>query len=166
MVQRLNAMLEGLAGRSIAVLGLSFKPGTDDTRESPGLEIAVTLAGSGARVQVYDPVAVLPDTGGPPSAPVPLAPGLVRTPSMEEALQGSQAVVVATEWPEFVRADWGRLHRLMAEPYVVFDGRNCLDAATLIALGFRYVGVGRRVDRGSGESGALEEARAPRAAAR
>lgn len=166
VVQRLNAMLEGLAGRSIAVLGLSFKPGTDDTRESPGLEIAVTLAGSGARVQVYDPVAVLPDAGGPPSAPVPLAPGLVRTPSMEEALQGAQAVVVATEWPEFVQADWGRLHRLMAAPYVVFDGRNCLDAAPLIALGFRYVGVGRRVDRGSGESGALEEIRAPRAVAR
>ncbi len=152
VVHRLNTLLGGLAERSVAVLGLAFKPGTDDTRESPGLEIARTLAGYGAKVQVYDPVAVLPDSGGSPGFPVVLSPGLVRVASLEEAVRSAQAVVVATEWPEFVEADWERLYRLMAAPRVVFDGRNCLDAARLAAMGFRYVGVGRRVAPAFGDA--------------
>lgn len=158
VVHRLAAELGGLTGRRVAVLGLAFKPGTDDTRESPGLEIAEMLAGNGARVSVYDPMARLPAR---PAGEI--YPGVVRVPTLLEAVEMAGAVVVATEWPEFREADWAAIRRAMVGPYVVYDGRNCLGPEQMVRAGFRYIGVGRKpaaaigdnrwtpVPRGSGD---------------
>ncbi|WP_324715313.1 UDP-glucose/GDP-mannose dehydrogenase family protein [Carboxydochorda subterranea] len=142
VVQRLHEALGGLAGRSVAVLGLSFKPGTDDTRESPGVEIARMLAGAGAEVRAYDPVARLSQ-----EAEQVLGPGARRTATLAEAVAGAQAVVVATEWQEFREADWAAVRRAMERPWVIFDGRNCLDGEAMESLGFTYFAVGRQVGR-------------------
>ncbi|MBE3597553.1 MAG: nucleotide sugar dehydrogenase [Limnochordaceae bacterium] len=142
VVQRLHQALGGLAGRRVAVLGLSFKPGTDDTRESPGVEIARMLAGAGAVVRAYDPVARLSG-----DAEEVLGSGGERLATLEDAVAGAQAVVVATEWQEFREADWAALRGVMQSPWVVFDGRNCLDGEMLDSLGFTYLAVWRRAGK-------------------
>ncbi|QIA28189.1 UDP-glucose/GDP-mannose dehydrogenase family protein [Thermaerobacter sp. PB12/4term] len=125
-----------LAGVRVTVLGLAFKPRTDDVREAPALDLIPLLVEEGAEVRAADPQAV--------ERARPLLPAAVHlTPSALEALEGAQAVVLATEWDEFVRLDWEEAARRMAEPRLVFDGRNALDPERMAALGFRYRGVGR-----------------------
>ncbi|MBN2406017.1 MAG: UDP-glucose/GDP-mannose dehydrogenase family protein [Coriobacteriia bacterium] len=116
----------------IAVLGLAFKPDTDDVRESPALGIVPLLVGAGARVAIYDPIA----------ADTPLG-GAERTTTIWEALEGACAAVVVTEWAEVVNLDWSRAADLMLDDAIVFDGRNCLDPRTVQAAGMRYMAVGR-----------------------
>ncbi len=126
--------LDGLAGRRIGLLGLAFKPGTDDVRESPAIALASSLTGRGADVVAWDPVVRAPVAGLHPS--VALASGA------EEALRDADAAVVATAWPELRRLDWGALAALMARP-VVFDARNALaDLDWPEAVRYRRVGVG------------------------
>lgn len=124
--------LPDLHARRIAVLGLSFKPDTDDVRESPALDIVPLLIEEGAEVVVYDPIA----------AEVELAE-MTRTDTVWQALEGASAAIVATEWREFVDLDWSRAASVMAEDAVVFDGRNCLDPAAVRGAGLRYMAVGR-----------------------
>ncbi|EKP94094.1 UDP-glucose dehydrogenase family protein [Thermaerobacter subterraneus] len=132
----LREALGSLAGVRVAVLGLAFKPKTDDVREAPALDLIPLLVEEGAEVRAADPQAV--------ERARPLLPASVHlTPSALEALEGAQAVVLATEWDEFVRLDWEEAARRMAEPRLVFDGRNALDPERMMALGFRYRGVGR-----------------------
>lgn len=131
-VMALARTLPDLHERAVAVLGLSFKPHTDDVRESPAMDIVPLLAEEGCSVRVYDPVA----------APVTL-PGAERTGTVWEALDGASAAVVITEWEEFIDLDWARASEVMAAPAVVFDGRNCLDASAVEAAGLAYMGVGR-----------------------
>ena len=121
-----------LNGRRIAILGVAFKPNTDDVRESPALDIIPLLLEEGAEVAVYDPVAVLADIDG-----------VSRAASALEALDGAAAAVLVTEWPEFVDLDWGAVRAGMADPGIVFDGRNALDAAAVTAAGLVYMAVGR-----------------------
>jgi len=136
-VHKLKQLLGGLAGKQIALIGLSFKPGTDDVREAPSLDIAYFLCEEGARLRVYDPAAM--------ENARPLLPrGIVFAPDIYSATTGANAVILVTEWQRFLQADWEVIKQQMQEPYIVFDGRNALAQDELRALGFKYIGVGRR----------------------
>ena len=134
VVAKLEKHLGSLVGRSIALLGLAFKPNTDDMREATSLVLATRLQGEGATVRAYDPVAE-GAAGG-------LLPSVAMLGSAEEALDGADAAVLVTEWPEFNELDWAGLRERMGTPLVV-DGRNFLDGAALRAAGFTYEGIGR-----------------------
>jgi UDPglucose 6-dehydrogenase len=123
-----------LDGKRIGVLGLAFKPNTDDIRESPALEIARMLQNEGAFVSGYDPVAM------PNAAKAVTNLHLAEDPY--ELAEGSDALLVCTEWNEFKQLDLGRIRELMKKPVVV-DGRNIYDPAKMYELGFRYRAVGR-----------------------
>jgi UDPglucose 6-dehydrogenase len=132
-VHALRRALGGLSGATVAVLGLTFKPDTDDVRESPALDIIAALVAEGASVLACDPLA----------APVALPARASRTGDVWAALTGANAAVLVTEWPAFVELDWARAATLMAAPKAVFDGRNALDADALRAAGIAYMAVGR-----------------------
>ncbi|WP_353300002.1 UDP-glucose/GDP-mannose dehydrogenase family protein [Thermus thermophilus] len=134
VVEKLLSELKTLKGRTIALLGLAFKPHTDDLRESPALALAELLLKRGAFVRAHDPVA-LPRAKREVALPLDYA-GDPRT-----LLKGADAVVLATDWPEYRTWPWGELKGLLRIPLVV-DGRNLLDGKALAALGYRYVGMG------------------------
>lgn len=134
VVRKLEHALTGLTGRRIGILGLAFKPGTDDTREAPAIDIATQLLSQGAIVHACDPVVEL----GPSHH---LSNLTYKDPY--EAVKGCQAVLLATEWDMFLRLDWSRVKELMEPPYVVLDGRNVLDKDELTKKGFMYLGIGR-----------------------
>ncbi len=117
---------------TVAILGVAFKPHTDDVRESPALDIVPLLLEEGADVRCYDPLA----------AEVKLGEA-TRCDTVWDALKGASAAVVVTDWPEFVELDWARASSVMADGAIVFDGRNCLDRATVEAAGLSYMAVGR-----------------------
>jgi UDPglucose 6-dehydrogenase len=134
-IGKLQKHLGSLADREIALLGVAFKPHTDDVREATALVLAHRLLGEGASVRIYDPVAL-----GRASEMLGAA---VQCKTAEDALEGADAAVLVTEWPEFRELDWaGTVKDLMRNPLVV-DGRNFLDDEALRAAGFTYEGVGR-----------------------
>ena len=129
-----NAVGGSLAGRTVAALGLTFKAGTDDRRDSPAVEIVGRLVADGAGVKAFDPT-----VGGPiPEFPA----GVEIVADAYGACEGASCVVVLTEWEEFRWLDFGRVLGLLVEPRVV-DARNLLDPAAMRRMGFTYVGVGR-----------------------
>ncbi len=128
----LTRALPDLWRRKVAILGLAFKPLTDDVRESPALDIIPLLIEEGAQVTAYDPVVGEIDLDG-----------ATRVDSVWEALDGASAVVLVTEWSEFVELDWAKVRAHLADPAIVFDGRNALDPAAVEAAGITYMGVGR-----------------------
>src|SRR5215467_8903155 len=135
-ISKLKRHLGTLVGKDIALLGVAFKPDTDDIREATSLVLAGRLQGEGANVRVYDPVA------GQRAAGV-LGAGVKICKSPQEALDGADGAVLVTEWPEFAELDWvNDVKKLMKKPLVV-DGRNFLDRDGLVAAGFTYEGVGR-----------------------
>ena len=138
----LAALGEDLTGKTIAVWGLAFKPHTDDVREAPAHVVIRELTARGANVVAFDPEAV--ETTKATFARDPLAgPGtLAYAPSAYAAAEGADALVVATEWPEFRRPTFDRLRTALKTPYV-FDGRNVFDAAQMAAAGFEYHSIGR-----------------------
>ncbi|HZC12739.1 MAG TPA: UDP-glucose/GDP-mannose dehydrogenase family protein [Thermoleophilaceae bacterium] len=134
-IGKLKKHLGALVGREIVLLGVAFKPHTDDVREATSLVLAARLMGEGATVRVYDPVAG--------EHAVDLLPGVRVCASALEAVEGADGVVLVTEWPEFAELDWaGDVRERMRTPLVV-DGRNFLDHRGLVAAGFTYEGVGR-----------------------
>ena len=138
IVQKLRRMLGGIDGKKITLLGLAFKPGTDDVRESPAIGIAHLLSKEGARLTVCDPVAL--DKAGSQ-----LPDNIVLNHDIIAASRGAQAICLLTEWPQFIHADWKSIRDYMSAPYVVVDGRNSLDRQKLDLLGFMYCGVGRKL---------------------
>jgi UDPglucose 6-dehydrogenase len=132
VVQKLEKHLGDLHGKEIAVLGLAFKPGTDDLREAPSLVIAARLLAEGADVRAWDPVA---DARA-------LLPEVTFASSVLEAVRDADAAVIVTEWPEVAALVTPEAHAAMRNPLVV-DGRNVLDPEAMRALGFTYEGVGR-----------------------
>jgi UDPglucose 6-dehydrogenase len=134
VVAKLQQALWILQGKRIGLLGLAFKPHTDDLREAPALDIARRLLAEGALVQGYDPQA-----GAKANAAVP---GLRLCPDPYAVAAGADALVLCTEWPEFAALDFARLKAAMARP-LLLDGRNALDREALTALGFEYLGIGR-----------------------
>jgi UDPglucose 6-dehydrogenase len=139
LVQLVERALGTLTGRRLAVLGLSFKPGTDDMRESSAVHVINGLLVHGARVQAYDPVAQ-----GRARATW-TDPRVAICSSVEDALDGAEAVILVTAWPEFSTLHWERLRGRMAGPFVI-DGRRQLDGAALEKAGFQYLCVGRQPD--------------------
>jgi len=146
VVGKLQKHLGSLAGKRVALLGLAFKPDTDDMREASSLVLAARLQGEGATVVAYDPVAVDAAQG--------LLDGVEFRASALEALEGADAAVLVTEWPEFAGLDWGKAAERMTRPLLV-DGRNFLDSAVLRDAGFEYEGIGRAVE-GSVPAGTAE----------
>jgi UDPglucose 6-dehydrogenase len=134
VVQKLLGHLGSLVGRRVALLGLAFKPDTDDMREASSLVLAARLQGEGAEVVAYDPVAAEPARE--------LLGSVELVGSALEALAGADAAVLVTEWPEFAQLDWGEAASRMARPLLV-DGRNFLDPRLLRDAGFEYEGIGR-----------------------
>ena len=132
VVKKLEARLGSLRGKKIALLGLAFKPGTDDMREAPSLVLASRLQAEGAEVTAWDPVA---------DGKVHLD-GVEVTPTALGALDGADAAVLVTEWPELRELDWEEAGRRMSNRLLV-DGRNMLDPEAMRRHGFEYEGIGR-----------------------
>ncbi len=134
VIKKLERHLGALAGRRIALLGLAFKPDTDDMREASSLVLASRLQGEGASVVGFDPVAR--------EKAAELLPGVDLAASELEALDDADAVILVTEWPQFAALDWVEAARRMANPLLI-DGRNFLDPEPLREAGFTYEGIGR-----------------------
>jgi UDPglucose 6-dehydrogenase len=132
VVQKLQRHLGGLRGKRVALLGLAFKPNTDDMREAPSLVLASRLIAEGAEVRGWDPIA-RPDLQGVELCNSPL-----------EAVTGADAAVIVTEWQELLEFPSEETRQAMRHPLIV-DGRNLLDADAVRTLGFAYEGVGRTV---------------------
>jgi UDPglucose 6-dehydrogenase len=145
VVGKLKRHLGSLVGKNVAMLGLSFKPKTDNMRDAASLVLAARLEGEGVKVRAYDPVSE-------PRARE-LLPGVQMCDSAMEALDGADAVVLVTAWPEFAELDWSEAASRMANPLLV-DGRNFLDPESLRRAGFDYEAIGRPGKNGEpGESG-------------
>jgi UDPglucose 6-dehydrogenase len=136
VVGKLEKHLGSLIGKRIALLGLAFKPDTDDMREASSLVLAARLQGEGAEVVAYDPVAA--------ERAAELLGSVEMATSAMEALDGADAAVLVTEWREFADLDWAAAGERMVRPLIV-DGRNFLDPETLMAAAFEYEGIGRSV---------------------
>jgi len=137
VVGKLEKHLGSLIGKRVALLGLAFKPDTDDMREASSLVLAARLQGEGAEVVAYDPVAA--------ERAASLLGSVEMATSAMEALDGADAVVLVTEWREFADLDWAAAAERMTRPLIV-DGRNFLDPEFLISAGFEYEGIGRTVN--------------------
>jgi UDPglucose 6-dehydrogenase len=134
-IGKLQKHLGGLVGKEIALLGVAFKPNTDDVREATSLVLAGRLQSEGAKVRVYDPVASDRAAG--------LLQGATVAATAADALAGADAAVLVTEWPEFRELDWANGVKASMKSAVVIDGRNFLDGDMLREAGFTYEGVGR-----------------------
>jgi len=138
VVSKLGKHLGSLVGKRIALLGLAFKPDTDDMREASSLVLSARLRGEGADVVAYDPVAM--DNARS------LLPGVEMRDTAREALTDCDAGVLVTEWSEFREIDWPEAAERMRRPLLI-DGRNFLDPGILGSAGFVYEGIGRTGDR-------------------
>jgi UDPglucose 6-dehydrogenase len=128
--------LGGLEDRTIAVLGLAFKPNTDDMREAKSLEVVRLLHGAGVQLRAYDPVAM-------DNARALMPAGVAFCESAYEAAAGSDAVALLTEWNEFKYLNLDRLGGLLRRR-VIFDARNLYEPERMRRLGFEYYSIGRK----------------------
>ncbi|MCX5668075.1 MAG: UDP-glucose/GDP-mannose dehydrogenase family protein [Candidatus Omnitrophica bacterium] len=135
VIKRIEELLWNLPKKTVGVLGLSFKPGTDDLREAPSLEIIEMLKTEGVYVKAFDPVAM-------GKAKKTLGEGVKFCKDAYEAAKESDCLLIVTEWNEFKKLDFKRIKKLMRQPIIV-DGRNIYDPAQMKRLGFKYVGIGR-----------------------
>ena len=135
VISKLQKHMGSLVGKEIALLGLAFKPNTDDMREASSLVLAGRLQADGARVRAYDPVAEEAARG--------LMSGVDFSDSALQAIEGADAVVLVTEWPEFAELDWADVASRMRGDLVI-DGRNALRSEGVRAAGLAYEGIGRR----------------------
>lgn len=134
-VEKLQQVLKILKGKTIGLLGLTFKPDTDDMRDAPALNLIENLTRLGAKVKAYDPI--VSQTGMRHG----LSDVIVET-DLERLADGCDALVLVTDWQQFRNLDYNKMAKLMHTP-VMIDGRNFLEQAVLEQAGFRYVGVGR-----------------------
>jgi len=133
---RIKAHFNGsLSGKTIALWGLAFKPRTDDIREAPALALIEKLIEEGAKIRAFDPEAVA-------NVKRIFGDKVYFAQSAYDALDGADALLLATEWNEFRTPDWERVKKLLRTP-TVFDGRNIYQGATLRKLGFSYYGIGK-----------------------
>ena len=140
-IVKLRAMLNGLRDRKIGMLGLAFKPNTDDMRAAPSVDIARQLMREGALVQAYDPVAM--------AEAARELPDVRLVENAYEVAEGVDALMVITEWNEFRQLSMKRIKESMAGD-VLIDGRNIYDPDRMARLGFRYAGVGRGPQHSNG----------------
>ena len=143
LFEKITARLgEDLSGLTFGLWGLAFKPGTDDMREAPAVVLLHQLIGAGARVRAYDPEALIAAREELPQAWFESG-ALTLAEHQYDALQGSDAMVLVTEWKPFRHPDFNVIKRLLKTP-LIFDGRNLYDPGKLKAQGFEYVGIGRK----------------------
>jgi UDPglucose 6-dehydrogenase len=142
-VMRLRRVLGGLNDKVIGILGLSFKPNTDDIRDSPSLEVIHLLENEGARVRAYDPQAM--------EATSHIIHRITLCKNPYEVAEGADALILATAWNEFKQLDFNRIHASMRQP-VILDGRNLWDPEQMRSLGFQYFGCGIGIIKNSGNS--------------
>lgn len=132
--EKIRSALWVIRGKRIGVLGLAFKPHTDDIRFAPAIALIHQLLSEGARVRAYDPEAM--------EKARPVLPQIEYGESAYDVAQDSEALLIATEWPKFRELDWSRIHRAMARP-LILDGRNLLFPKEMKSLGFEYYSLGR-----------------------
>ena len=134
----LSEKFENLKGLKVCVLGLSFKAGTDDIRESSSINLINQLSNSEVIINTYDPVSInnskkiLPDSVNFFDNPY-------------HAINGVQATIIMTEWNEFQNLDWKKVYKSMENPKIIFDGKNFLNQKLIQDLGFEYFAVGRKI---------------------
>ncbi len=141
IVEKTRCALKDIRGKIIGILGLSFKPGTNDVRDSPAIDLVRIFSGLEARIRVQDPVAL---ESARAVLDVAVGPGIEYFQDPFELALGADALVLATGWPEYKHLDWARLARCMRLPVVV-DGRNLLDPREMRLAGWLYTGVGRAI---------------------
>ncbi len=134
MVKKIENVLWNINGKTIGILGLSFKPGTDDLRFAPSIDIIEKLKLNGAKICAFDPQAMKAAEG--------LLTGVKFCKDVYQTAKGSDCLVVLTEWNEFKEIDFKRIKRLLKQPVIV-DGRNIYEPEKMKKMGFRYFGVGR-----------------------
>lgn len=135
-ISKLKKHLKDLKNKEILVLGLAFKANTDDVRESAAIDIIKRLQDEGAKIRAYDPAALI-------TAQAVLDGEIKYVGNPLDGAKGADAIVIATEWPDFKNLDWLQIYSLVSKPIIV-DGRNLLDAKMVREIGFTYEGVGRR----------------------
>lgn len=131
-IEKLITVFESLKGKAITVLGIAFKPNTDDTRESQAVYLIKKLSQLGCTINTYDPKATLPFLG---------ESNIIQFPTLDQAVTDADCVIIATEWAEFLYLDWKKL-KLLMKGNVILDARNCIDPSKAYEHGFQYVGVG------------------------
>jgi UDPglucose 6-dehydrogenase len=134
MIEKITKEVGGLKGKTFAMLGLSFKPNTNDLRDAPALAIAQELINQGATVRAYDPAAL--------EEACQIVSGLVPCKDAYEAAQGADALILMTEWNQFRTLDFDRLKTALRQP-IFFDLRNVYEPDRVAAFGFRHISVGR-----------------------
>lgn len=134
LIEKVRELVGDLDGKVIGLLGLTYKPNTDDMREAPSLEIARRLVENGAQVRAYDPAGMV--------RAAKIMPELIMAEDVYALVEGCDALVVCTEWNEFMNLDLTRVHKAMRQPIIV-DGRNIYDPVEMTRLGFHYRGIGR-----------------------
>jgi UDPglucose 6-dehydrogenase len=133
-VKKISDTLWVLKGKTLGVLGLAFKQNTDDVRMSPAIELCQRLQKEGARLRVYDPQAM--------EKARPLLPDATYVADMDDVAECCDALIIATEWPQFKKLDLERARKNLAHP-IIFDGRNLFDVGEMERLGFLYKSIGR-----------------------
>ena len=146
-LRKVRSALWTLRGKNLAVLGLAFKGGTDDIRESPAIFLVQALIKEGCRITAYDPAAM-------ERAQEVISSGISFVNSAYEAAQGADALLILTEWEEFANLDLKRLRHELRYP-IVIDGRNLYDPGVMAAEGFTYYSVGRAASHPDGVPAAL-----------
>jgi UDPglucose 6-dehydrogenase len=134
-VEKLQQVLKILKGKTVGLLGLTFKPDTDDMRDAPSLIMIESLNRLGAKVKAYDPIV---SQSGIRSG----LTGVIVETDPERLADGCDALVLVTDWANFKELDYGKMASLMNSP-VMIDGRNFLDQQKVEQAGFRYLGIGR-----------------------
>jgi UDPglucose 6-dehydrogenase len=136
LVEKIKSFYQGnLKGKHFALWGLAFKPSTDDIREAPALSMIKALLQEGATITAYDPEAM-------PNVQQELGDNINYAQSQYQALEGADALLIATEWSEFRTPDFERIGQLLSSK-VIFDGRNLFEVAKLQQLGYQYISIGR-----------------------
>jgi UDPglucose 6-dehydrogenase len=139
VILKLRDMIGSMKGKTVGLLGLAFKPNTDDMRDAPSAEIARAVLAEGGTVKAYDPVAM--------HVAEKLMPGVTMCENAYDVADGADALVLATEWNEFKQLDLARIKQSMKHPNFV-DGRNLYDPRRFTELGFNYRGMGRGYSNG------------------
>jgi UDPglucose 6-dehydrogenase len=134
MIEKIIKEVGALKGKTFGMLGLSFKPNTNDLRDAPALAIAQELMKQGATVRAYDPAAL--------EEASQTVPGLIPCEDAYEAAEGADALILMTEWNQFRTLDFDRLKTELRQP-IFFDLRNVYEPDRVAALGFRHISVGR-----------------------
>jgi UDPglucose 6-dehydrogenase len=137
LVEKIKAYYKNnLQGKHFALWGLAFKPNTDDIREAPALSIIDALTEVGATITSFDPEAM-------PNVQEKIGNKIKYAANQYQALEGADALLIATEWSEFRTPDFERMEQLMAKNKIIFDGRNLFDVSKMNELGYHYESIGR-----------------------